>query len=58
MGEKNSPLFELGTRLLGLTLARVAAPNFSSETSPAGAAVYTVDRFLRLPRSSRFDSEE
>lgn len=58
MGEKNSPLFELGTRLLGLTLARVAAPNFSNETSPAGAAEYTVDRFFRLPRRRRFDSEE
>lgn len=58
MGEKNNPLFELGTRRLGLTLARVAAPSFSSETSPAGAAVYTVDRFFRLPRKRRFDSEE
>lgn len=58
MGEKNSPLFELGTRRLGLTLARVAAPSFSSETSPAGAVVYTVVRFLRLLRKSRFESEE
>lgn len=58
MGEKNSPLFELGTRRLGLTLARVAAPSFSSETSPAGAVVYTVDRFPRLLRRSRFESEE
>ena len=59
MGEKNSPLFELGTRRFGLTLARVAAPSFSSETSPAGAAVYTVvPRFLRLPRMRRLFSEE
>lgn len=58
MGEKNKPLFEPGTRRLGLTLARVAAPNFSSETSSAGAVVYTVGRFFRLPRRSRFDSEE
>lgn len=59
VGEKNRPLFELGTRRLGLTLARVAAPSFSSETSPADAAVYTVvPRFLRLPRKRRLFSEE
>jgi hypothetical protein len=59
VGEKNRPLFELGPRLLGLTLARVAAPSFSRETSPAGAAVYTVvPRFLRLPRMRRLFSEE
>lgn len=58
VGEKNSPLLELGTRRLGLTLARVAVPSFSSETSPAGAVVYTVHRFFRLLRRSRFESEE
>lgn len=59
VGEKKRPLFELGTRRLGLTLARVAAPSFSSETSPADAAVYTVvPLFLRLPRKRRLFSEE
>ena len=37
----------------------MAVPSLSSETSIAGAAVYTaVERFFRLPRSKRFDSDE
>lgn len=58
MGEKNKPLFELGTCRLGFAVVRVDAPSLSSETSPAGAAVYTVDRFFLFPRRSRFDSAE
>lgn len=58
VGEKNNPLLALGPRRLGFTLERVPGRSFSSETSPAGAAVYTVARFFRLPRSSRFESAD